>query len=78
MSPARNRSKLVGPCLNLVAGLLWLFVAFLRFDRLSGLHSRDGEGLLPCVAGLLFLVSAALGFRNWMRGHDGEVQSKPL
>jgi hypothetical protein len=73
MSSARDRWKLFGPCLNLIAGLCWLFVALMRFDGLGGLHSRGGTVLLPSVAGASLLISATLGFRNWMRKRHAET-----
>jgi hypothetical protein len=76
MSPERDKSKLLGPCLTLVAGLCWLFVAFLRFDSgHGGLLSHNGGVLLPSVTGLLFLASAILRFRDWLPRQGGEAQS---
>jgi hypothetical protein len=72
--------KLVVASLNLTAGLIWVFIVLRNFDRLSflGMHRLPGHGgfhlrgvgLLPAVAGMLFNVSAVLGFRSWMRRHD--------
>jgi hypothetical protein len=64
----RDNSKLVRACLNLAVGLGWLFVAFLRFDRLTeflAFHPHGGY-VFPCVAGSFFLLSGAFGFMDWL------------
>ncbi len=64
----------ITPWLRLCAGVVWIWIALSRFDRLSLLdvynfpnHHRvvphqGGRVLLPCVVGLLCLAGAALGF----------------
>jgi hypothetical protein len=76
MPQPRDKWKLVAPCLYLAAGLVWLFIAFARFDGLTilGKHHLPSHGgvLLPSVAGLGYLVCAMLGFRSWLlRRHSG-------
>jgi len=70
------------PILNLLAGLGWIAVALRNFDRLGflnvyhlreyrGLRGHGGDVLLPCVAGLLFLIGAAVGLLRANRGPKG-------
>jgi hypothetical protein len=58
---------------RLIAGLCWIIVAILNFDRLGfpahlrdyrGFHSNAVKVLLPCTTSLFFLIAAALGFRD--------------
>jgi len=74
MPVERDNSKLVAPCLYLVAGLLQLSVALLDVltvhhlpEYRGGIHSRGVQLLLHSTAGFSFLIGAAFGFRAWYK-----------
>jgi hypothetical protein len=61
----RNRGLLVSACVYLLSGVAWAYIALRNSGR--GLHPHGGEVLLPCVVGILFLISATVTFLSWMR-----------
>ncbi len=81
MQPMAARTRIT-PWLHLSAGLIWVFIGLRRFDRLgfldvyrmSGYRGRathPADCILPCAAGLLFLIAAATGFLKSRQNRDG-------
>jgi hypothetical protein len=73
MGTARRRT----PWFNLIAGLLWIFIAArnLFWPGLLSMYGRHikEDAWLPSIAGLLFLFAAAKGFYNNRNKPDVEA-----